>query len=87
MNNIKSKFKILNVKNLDKPGCNHLNVTVEYNDDSSVEEICFHISNFDIAKAPEDETEVFKFLHKTCKEENIKTKELFAAKIKNKKNF
>lgn len=85
MNNMKSKFKVLNVESLNKPGCNHLNVTVEYNDDSSVEEICFHIS--DIDKVPENETEVFKFLHKTCKEENIKTKEVFVAKIKNKKNF
>lgn len=85
---MKEKFKILDVKNPNKEGCNHLVVTVKYEDDDySTEEICYHLSDFTTVSPPEDETELFKFLHQECKKDNIKTKEVFITKLKNKQNF
>lgn len=68
------KFKIVDIKIPKQPGCEHIEVDVEYEDSGRIETISYHMS--DVRDHKEDEQdEVIKILRETAKNEKVKTRE------------
>lgn len=80
-----NKFTITDVKETPKQ-CNHL-IFVVSNDEPgfNTEEFCWHTTDFNTETVDELESEEFKFIHAQVKLLDIKTKNDFISKLKNKK--